>query len=95
MKISISPIKNDDDYCLMDEENLSIRCWFCGKEKMINEFRSDMEMQKFSIKKAVNFSNWKYRDDFARKRVLVFCTEECVSLSVSKDGTYRRMIGVR
>lgn len=95
MKISISPISKDEDYCLMYEEDLSIRCWFCGKEKKINEFRSDMEMQIFSIKKAVNYSSWKYRDDFARKRVLVFCTEECISLSVSKDGSYRRMAGVR
>jgi hypothetical protein len=94
MKISIAPIK-DDGYCLLDEEDLSIRCWFCGKTKLINKFRKDMEMQKFSIKKAVNDSYWKYRDDFARKRVLVFCTDKCVSLSVSKDGTYRRMSGVK
>lgn len=95
MRISLAPISSDDDFCLMDKEDLSIRCWFCGKEKVINEFRVDVEKQRFSIKKAVNASDWKYRDDFARKRVLVFCTEECVCLSLSKDGIYRRMAGVR
>jgi hypothetical protein len=94
MRISIAPIGNDG-YCLIDEEDLSIRCWYCGAVKEINEFRGDFERQRFSIKKAVTKSGWKYRDDLKRKRVLVFCSDNCTSLSMSSDGNYRRMAGVR
>ena len=87
MRISIAPMKTEEnEYCLLDGEELEIRCWNCGKTKNISEF----EFERFSLKNATDFAGWVCRTDFKRKRLLVFCSENCVDSSISSNGEYVR-----
>jgi len=72
---------------LSPDEDLFVECWTCSKRRMLDSSVYKVG-KKFDFRQSVKEVGFSPVVDFANRRILAFCSDECDESSRRGDGMY-------